>query len=89
MLNKRKLEKICKGFASHRRIEILSLLDTNPMSNLIDISDFTKTNVKTAFVHVQKMHNSGIIYKTSRGADVAHQLSPLGKSILKFLKTLE
>jgi len=89
MLNKRKLEKICKGFASHRRIEILSLLDTNPMSSLIDISDLTGANFKTISGHLQKMHNSGIVYKTSRGFNVTHRLSPLGKSVLKFLKTLE
>ncbi|MDP2932901.1 MAG: ArsR family transcriptional regulator, partial [bacterium] len=79
----------CKGFASHRRIEILTLLAQEPNLSLVDLSEKTQANMKTISVHVQRMHNAGLLYKTSNGAAVRHTLSPLGNNVLKFLRTLE
>lgn len=89
MLHKRKLEKVCKGVANHRRIEILSLLAKRPGLSLIELADETNANHKTISAHLQRMHQAGLVFKTSRGAAVEHTLSPLGKTCLKFLRTLE
>lgn len=89
MKNKRELEKIFKGVANHRRVEILILLDNKPNLSVIDISDELKTNFKTIAEHIRKMHLAGLIYKTNKGNSVCHTLSPLGQTILNFCRTLE
>lgn len=89
MKNKRELEKIFKGVANHRRVEILLLLNITPGLSVIEISEKLKTNFKTIAEHTRKLHISGLVYKTNRGNSVAHTVSPLGKSVLVFCRTLE
>ena len=43
----RALEKIVKGFANHRRIEILALISRQPNLSVLDISDELRVNFKT------------------------------------------
>lgn len=89
MKNKRELEKIFKGLANHRRVEILLLLNKQPDLSVIDISEKLNTNFKTIAEHIRKMHIAGLVFKTNRGNSVCHTLSPLGKSVLEFCRTLE
>ena len=89
MKNKRELEKIFKGVANHRRVEILILLDEKPGLSVVGISDKLKTNFKTIAEHIRKLHISGLVFKTSHGQSVAHTVSPLGKDVLAFCRTLE
>ena len=89
MLKTRQLERIVKGFANHRRIQIMELLDNNPGLSLIDISTRLKINIKTASEHIRRLTIPGLLFKRNRGNNVLHNLSPLGLSILKFLRKLE
>ena len=89
MKTKRELEKIFKGVANHRRVEILTLLDSKPDLSVVDIANELRTNFKTIAEHIRKMHIAGLIFKTSKGNSVCHTLSPLGQSILKFCRILE
>lgn len=89
MKNKRQLERIFKGVANHRRIEIMLLLDKQPELSVIDIAAKLRCNFKTIAEHTRKLHLAGMIYKRNKGNSVNHTLSPLGKSILKFCRTLE
>lgn len=89
MKNKRELEKIFKGVANHRRVEILILLDRNPGLSVIEVSEILKTNFKTIAEHIRKLHIAGLVFKTSKGNSVCHTISPLGKTILVFCRTLE
>lgn len=89
MLRTRQLEKIVKGFSNHRRIEILTLLDTKPELSLVNISEELKINFRTASDHLRRLAIAGLILKRNEGNFVRHALSPLGKSVLKFLRTLE
>jgi len=89
MKNKRELEKIFKGVANHRRVEILLLLNDTPGLSVIEVSDKLKTNFKTIAEHIRKLHISGLVFKTSHGQSVAHTVSPLGKDVLAFCRTLE
>lgn len=89
MKNKRELEKIFKGVANHRRVEILILLDKNPELSVIEVSEILKANFKTIAEHIRKLHIAGLVFKTSCGQSVAHTISPLGKDILAFCRTLE
>lgn len=89
MKKARELERITKGFDNHNRIKILFLIGQKPELSLIEISDTLKMNMKTTSEHIRRMVIAGIVFKTSKTNTVLHTLSPLGKSVLKFLRTLE
>jgi len=85
----RALERIVKGFSNHRRIEILDLLNKDSELSLIEISEILKINFKTASEHIRRLAIAGLVLKRNDGNSVRHALSSRGKSILKFLRTLE
>ncbi len=89
MLKPRQLERIVKGFANHRRIQILLLLADEPELSVIEISQKLKINFKTASEHIRRLNISGIVLKRNQGSSVRHKVSSSGNSILKFLRTLE
>ena len=89
MLKPRQLERIVKGFANHRRIQILELLSDSPELSVIEISDKLKINFKTASEHIRRLAIAGLVLKRNQGVNVRHKLSPSGSNILKFLRTLE
>jgi DNA-binding transcriptional ArsR family regulator len=89
MKNKYELEKIVKGFSNHRRIEILHLLNQRPNLSIFEISDILNVNFKTISEHVRRLAIAGLVRKRNEGNNVRHTLSDRGKSILKFLRTLE
>lgn len=87
--NFRYLERIVKGYANHRRIEILYLLEKEPELSVIQISDRLRINFKTASEHILRLAIAGLVMKRNEGAIVRHKLSNRGLSILKFLRILE
>lgn len=89
MKKPRQLERIIKGFANHRRIEIMILLEKAPELSLIEISDELKINFKTGSEHIRRLVLAGLVMKRNAGASVRHALTNEGKLILKFLRTLE
>lgn len=89
MRKPRELERVVKGFANHRRIQILELFDKTPELSVIEVADVFKMNFKTVSEHIRRMAIAGLVLKRSDGNSVRHALSPRGKSILKFLRTLE
>ncbi len=89
MKNYRMLERKMKGIANHRRIEIAFLLLRTPELSVLDISKALAINFKTASEHIRRLTLSGIVMKRNDKNSVRHALTPLGKSILKFLRTLE
>lgn len=90
-LNKsyRQLERIIKGVANHRRIEILELLKREPELSVIDIAGKLNINFKTASEHIRRLAIAGLVLKRSDGASIRHKLTERGEDILKFLRTLE
>jgi predicted transcriptional regulator len=89
MLRPRQLERIVKGAANHRRIQILELLKQSPELSLFEISDALNINLKTASEHTRKLALAGLVLKRNEDKFVRHTLSPRGKVILTFLRTLE
>ncbi len=85
----RRLERIVKGFANHRRIEIMELLDKHPELSLAEIGKRLDINFKTAGEHTRRLAISGIVLKRSDYRAVRHKLSDQGMLVLKFLRTLE
>lgn len=89
MLGYRALERITKGVANHRRLEILQLLGRSSGLNVLDVADKLHVNFKTISEHLRRLHVAGLVEKRNRGAAVEHRLSERGRAILKFLRTLE
>ncbi len=85
----KKLERIIKGFANHRRIEILRLLEKSPELSVAEVADVLNVNFKTISVHIARLNTAGLIMKRYEGSNVRHKVTPLGISILTFLRMLE
>jgi len=85
----RKMERIVKGAANHRRIQILDLLQKKPELSVDEIATTLKINFKTASDHVRRLAIAGLVIKRYEGNFVRHKLTSRGQSILKFLRILE
>lgn len=84
----KELERITKGVANHRRLEIAFLLERRPQLSLSDIAQKLKVDFRTISEHTRKLEHAGLVKKRYYGAYVQHELSPLGKIVLRFLKGL-
>ena len=69
------LERVVKGFANHRRIQIMSLQKTEPDWSLTGISRRLKIGMKTASTHVIRQRTAGRVLKRSEGRWVRHRLT--------------
>ena len=85
----RKIERIVKGFASHRRVEMLYLLKQKPELSVEDIADELHVGYKNASDHIRKLAIAGLVAKRNDGPSVRHKLTPRAESILVFCRTLE
>ncbi|OGC49568.1 hypothetical protein A2W32_03390 [candidate division WWE3 bacterium RBG_16_37_10] len=89
MLKPRQIERIVKGFANHRRVQIVTLLEETPEFSVQEIATKLKINYKTASEHIRRLALAGLVLKRNRGVNVLHKLSQQGEIILKFLRKLE
>lgn len=87
--NYRRLERVVKGFANHRRLEILHLLHREPELSVDDISERLNIGYENASDHLRKMAIAGLLLKRNEGNNVRHKLTSRAESILVFCKTLE
>ncbi|MCK4386568.1 MAG: winged helix-turn-helix transcriptional regulator [Candidatus Pacebacteria bacterium] len=85
----RQLERIIKGGANHRRIQIMELLKKEPELSVMEISEKLNINFKTASEHTRRLAVSNLILKRNDLNFVRHKLTKNGKTILKFLRILE
>ena len=85
----RKLERIVKGFANHRRLEIIDLLKQKPELSVADIAEELHIDFKNASAHIGKLAIAGLIMKRYEGTTVRHKLTKRGESILIFYRILE
>jgi DNA-binding transcriptional ArsR family regulator len=88
-INYRKLERIVKGFANHRRLQIIDLLDREPELSVDEIAKKLKIGYMNASDHIRKLAIAGLVLKRSDGASVRHKITPRAKVILAFCKKLE
>jgi len=87
MKTPKQLERYFKGAANHRRIAILCIVDKNEGITVEGITDELNANFKTISQHTRTLVHAGLLNKTYHGRQVAHSLSPYGKSFLNFMKT--
>jgi len=85
----RHLERIIKGFANHRRLQILGVLQKEPELSLQEISERANSDFKNISAHINKMAISGLVIKRSELHSVRHKLTKRGLGVLKFVRTLE
>ena len=85
----RQLERLVRGFANHRRIEVLDLLESEAELDLREIARRCAINYKTASEHLRRLAVAGLVTKRAKGTHVLHLLSPRGKKVLMFLRTLD
>ena len=85
----RELERIIKGFASHRRLQVLDLLGKEPELSVQEISEKLKSEFKNISAHINKMAIAGLVMKRNEGNMVRHKLTTRGKSILQFVRIIE
>ena len=85
----RQLERIVKGFANHRRLQVLKLLYQEPELSVQEISDKLKSAFKNISAHINKMAIAGLVMKRSEGNMVRHKLTNRGRTILKFVRIIE
>lgn len=89
MKSYRELERQVRGFANHRRIQIMELLAKRPELSVEEISSTLNINFKTASEHIRRLAIAGLVIKRNEGNAVRHKLTKRGETILKFLRTLE
>ncbi len=85
----RELERITKGVANHRRLQILELLGKEPELSVIEISEKLKSEFKNISAHINKMAIAGLVMKRNDNKSVRHKLTNRGVVILKFVRMLE
>ncbi len=83
------MERIVKGFANHRRLQILELLEKEPESSVQEISEKLKSEMKNISAHITKMAIAGLLMKRSDSKSIRHKLTKRGLVILKFVRMLE
>jgi DNA-binding transcriptional ArsR family regulator len=85
----RQLERIVKGFANHRRLQIMDLLKGEPELSVEEIAERLRIGYENASDHIRKMAIAGLVMKRNEGNHVRHKLTPRAESILVFCKRLE
>ena len=85
----RRLERLIKGFANHRRLQMLELLKREPELSVEEISERLNIGYTNASDHIRKMAIAGLLLKRNEGNNVRHKLTTLAESILVFCKRLE
>ena len=63
----RELERLVKGFANHRRLQILELLKKTPELTVDDVSTSLSVHFKTVSEHIRRLAIAGLVLKRNQG----------------------
>src|SRR4030043_761959 len=85
----KQMERHLKGVANHRRIEILFLITKSPGITVENLAEDLDCNVKTISEHTRRLVQAGLVRKRHKGRTVAHELSPYGRILTKFIRTFQ
>lgn len=89
MQDRRKLERIVRGFSNHRRIQLLDLLDRRPELSVQEAAEEVRSDYRTVAEHLRRLTIAGLILKRNQAQTVRHALTDRGRRVLMFLRTLE
>lgn len=87
--NYRTLERLVRGFANHRRIQLLDVLNRQPEMSVDELAQLLNINYKTASDHLRRLAIAGLVLKKSDSVSIRHKLTSRAEYVLKFLRTLE
>ena len=87
-LSYRNIERVVKGFANHRRIQIMDLLKREPELSVEQVSERLNIGYENASDHIRKLASAGLVMKRNEGSAVRHKLTPRAEAILVFCKRL-
>jgi len=87
--NYRRLERVVKGFANHRRLEIMELLKREPELSVDEISERLHIGYENASDHIRKLAMAELILKRNDGKSVRHKLTARAEDVLTFCKRLK
>jgi len=83
------LEKVARGFSCHRRIQILQVLDQSEEAlPLWQIASACGAAINPIGEHVRRLYVAELISKKTRKREVLHDLTPLGRKVVSFLKSI-
>jgi predicted transcriptional regulator len=85
----RRLERVVKGFANHRRLQILNLLKSQPELSVDQIAHRLEIGYENTSDHIRKMAIAGLLLKRSDSPYVRHKLTSRAELVLAFCKKLE
>ncbi|HCY17852.1 MAG: Transcriptional regulatory protein, ArsR family [Candidatus Nomurabacteria bacterium GW2011_GWF2_35_12] len=85
-LKYRKIEKMVKSFANHRRIRILELLGENSDMSVDEVSQNLNVSFFTISDHIRKLSDAGLVEKKNKGRFVINNITKTGRTILSFCK---
>jgi DNA-binding transcriptional ArsR family regulator len=83
------LERIVKGFANYRRIQILFLLKEEKGLSVMEIAEKLHIGFRSASQHLDKMYRGGIVGKTPEGPSMVHYLTIRGDTAINFLSRFQ
>ncbi len=84
-----RIERIVKGYANHKRLQVLELLYAKPDQTTDSISDAINSSYENTSDHLRKMSAAGLLYKRNDGPNVRYKLSPRAELVLAFCKKLK
>lgn len=84
----RRMERVFKGAANHRRLEVMRLLRKSPELSLTEIAERVGVDFRVASEHVRRLTLAGLVLKRNRGREVCHRLSARGLQLLTFAENL-
>jgi len=76
------------GLANHRRIEIVRLLQRHSSLCVDEVARLCKVSQPTAVEHVQRLHQSGMVEKKSKGRRVMLSLTKRAGALLRTVDLL-
>lgn len=82
------LEKIARGYANKHRINILLKLSSKPGMTVSELADSLRTSLRVASEHTLRLNRAGLIQKAYHSNFVIHELTPLGRKVLRQLREL-
>jgi Mn-dependent DtxR family transcriptional regulator len=87
--NYRTLERLVRGFANHRRIQLMEVMKKTPELSVDELAEMLNINYKTVADHLRRLAIAGLVLKKSDSVSIRHKLTDRAEYVLKFLRTLE
>ena len=85
-----RIERVFKGVANHNRIKILEyIVKAEDDVTLWQISQSLNIEMKNVSQHTARLEKGGLIEKRYIGRSVIHIVTPYGKKVYEFMKTLK